>query len=160
MTDITELESLKARATKVGIAFHPSIGVEALRTKLDDVLGKRADNEAAHSEEEAVKASANALIRIHLTCMNTSKTEWEGEIFTVANAYVSHTKFVPFNVDSWHVPQIMLNMLQARKATYAVKGVLKLRPEFSITILPPLTEEELAKLADDQRRTGRLEDKE
>lgn len=136
-----ELATLKERADKLNITYHPSIGVEKLREK---VLAAMADKPgegpvppveggepqsqapqpvaAPQAETEAqrrrrMKDAATALVRIRVTCMNPAKKEWDGEIFTVGNRLVgSITKYVPFNADEgWHVPRILLEQLQARQ---------------------------------------------
>jgi hypothetical protein len=172
-TTPSELDSLKARADIMGISYHPSIGVEKLREKVAAAMVGKATNEAtvapqnvptktaeeSHAERmAALRNEQLALVRIRLTCMNPMKSEWEGEIFTVGNGLVgSITKYVPFNADDgWHVPKILLDTLQDRQCQIFVtvkskNGVNvrqgKLIKEFSIEILPPLTEKELQELA-------------
>ena len=93
--------------------------------------------------------------------MNPAKKEWEGEIITVANNAVGTVKrYVPFNTeDGWHVEHILLEQLRERQCQIFVtekdsrgnkvrKG--KLIREFAIEVLDPLTEEELAELAQRQ----------
>jgi hypothetical protein len=168
-----ELTVLKARADRMNIAYHPSIGLEKLREKVNAAVSSEppAPPEvpaqpavpAALTEGQAkmqLKREALKLIRIRLSCMNPAKKEWDGEIFTVGNSLVgSITKFVPFNVDSWHVPQILLYQLQERSCqvftTLKTQGGVSIRKgklikEFAIEILPPLTEEELHDLAQRQ----------
>jgi hypothetical protein len=168
-----EITSLKARADLIGVSYHPSIGVEKLREKVNAALaGKPIPSDAApksavqtvQSEEERMFALRNeqlALVRIRLACMNPSKAEWDGEIFTVGNSLVGAvTKYVPFNADDgWHVPQILLDTLQDRQCQIFVSSKSKngttirtgkLIKEFSIQILPPLTSTELHDLAQRQ----------
>lgn len=170
-----EITSLKARADLIGVSYHPSIGVDKLRDKVnaalagkpapsDDVAKPVAKTSAGQTEEERLFALRNeqlALVRIRLSCMNPNKSEWEGEIFTVGNSLVgSLTKYVPFNADDgWHVPQILLDTLQDRQCQIFVSSkskngttmrVGKLIKEFSIQILPPLTTAELHDLAQRQ----------
>lgn len=116
------------------------------------------------------KREAEKLIRVRITNMNPQKTDLPGEVFTVANGVVGTIrKYVPFGGEAaevgYHVPQIILNMLKRRKF-YSVttkrddKGrpyqVKQERNEFAIEILEPLTQEELEKLALDQRASGRV----
>lgn len=165
-----ELTVLKARADMMGISYHPSIGVDKLRTKIQEKLdGKEEVEEVKETVKESKKESvsdkharlqkeASRLVRINVTCMNPMKKEWEGEIITAGNSVVgTHRKYVPFNTsDGWHVPYIIYKQLQERKfqSFYTVKDVRgndlrksKLIPEFSIQELPPLTKEEIAELA-------------
>lgn len=169
-----ELISLKARADLLGVQYHPSIGLEKLRDKVNAAATaevKPAETkqtsveEVAESQEETLvqrrfrkKREANTLMRIRVACMNPSKTEWDGEIFTAGNSLVgSFTKYVPFNADEgWHVPRIIYNQIIQRQCQIFTtvrdsrgnnvrKG--KLIKEFAVEVLPDLTPEELAELA-------------
>ena len=172
----TELENLKSRAEKLGVKFHPSISAEKLREKIkaaqtegEGSVGEQSEGKsAAGTKEESpaakklrLKREALKLVRVRITCMNPAKKEWEGEIFTVANNAVGTVKrYVPFNTeDGWHVEHILLEQLRQRQCQIFVtekdsrgnkvrKG--KLIREFAIEVLPPLTEEELAELAQRQ----------
>lgn len=165
----TELEGLKARASQLGISFHPSIGLDKLREKVtaaltDDKPEAKKDEPKKESEFQRIKrlkAEAHRLVRIRVTCMNPAKKDWEGEIFTVGNSVVgSVKKFVPFNVeDGWHVPHIMYEMLRERMCQIFVNGKTqsgvtkresKLIREFAVEILPDLSKQELQELAQRQ----------
>lgn len=165
-----ELSTLKARADMLGVSYHPSIGLEKLRDKVNAALssgdkedGSSAKSEAAERAEAQLRASE--LVRIRVTCMNPAKKEWEGEIFTTGNAVVgTFKKFVPFNAEEgWHVPRIILDMIQSRECQVftAVRDARgnttrkgKLIKEFAVEVLPPLTEEELKDLAQRQAMAG------
>lgn len=122
-----ELTVLKSRATMLGIKFHPSIGVEALREKVNAAVTgepKTGDNldsdpapadpsddppapaavapaavpETAGQRRLRKKQEASKLVRINVTCMNPAKKEYAGEIFTCGNGVVgTFKKYVPFN---------------------------------------------------------------
>ena len=168
-----ELAALKARASLLGITFHPTIGLEKLREKVNAAVTSDGSTEeevveapVVAKESEAAKRlrlrnEASKLVRIRLTCMNPTKKEWEGEIITAGNAGVgTFKKFVPFNVDEgWHVQHIIYKQLVNRECQIFVtvkdsmgnkirKG--KLIKEFAIEVLPQLTEDELADLAQRQ----------
>lgn len=114
--------------------------------------------EKLNAEREAARADALSLIRINVTCMNPLKKEMSGEIITVGNGLIGTvSKFVQFDtVDGWHVPKIIYNVLKERQfQQFAAKKVPKGHPssrvtklvrEFSIEVLDPLTEKELAAL--------------
>lgn len=180
--EIDQLAVLKARAQRLGIKFHPSIGLDALRSKIAEALATSDELPSAVTETKATPADketraeararlrkeAGKLVRIRLTCMNPSKKDWLGEVFTVSNSVVgTYRKMVPFNNDEgWHVPQFILNMIKERKfqAFYSDKGPRgttirkgKLVPEFAVEILPPLTPAELAELARRQAMAGNME---
>lgn len=160
-----ELSTLKARADLLGLSYHPSIGVEKLREKVNAALAntKSSDNGVIPVEDEASERArlmeeAAKLVRIRVTCMNPAKKEWSGEIIAVGNSVVgTHKKFVPFNADEgWHVPNIIYQHIVSRECQVFVtvrdergnthrKG--KLIKEFAVEVLPPLTTEELAELA-------------
>ena len=171
-----ELENLKVRAEKLGVKFHPSISADKLREK---IKAAQAEGEGSVGEQPKVESATGAveespaakklrlkreglkLVRVRITCMNPTKKEWEGEIFTVSNNAVGTVKrYVPYNAeDGWHVEQILLNQLRERQCQIFTtekdsrgnkirKG--KLIREFAIEMLDPLTEEELAELAQRQ----------
>lgn len=141
-TPTDELTILKERATQMGIKFHPSIGVESLRQKVNAVLQDKmtvaqanadtggASNapaapvveepkvETEHEKRLRMRKEMLKLVRVRITCMNPAKKEWEGEIFTVANRGLGTIKrYIPFNAqdEGWHVEQILLQMLQERE---------------------------------------------
>lgn len=166
-----ELTALKARADLMGVSYHPSIGLEKLREKVNAALASGEDEAApavaaaaelteGQLREQAVM-DATRLVRIRLTCMNPNKKELDGEIYTVGNSLVGTLKkYIPFNNDEgWHVPHILYETLRdkecqifttkrdARGNQYREGKLIK---EFAIEVLPPLTEEELHDLAQRQ----------
>lgn len=165
-----ELTTLKARADQLGIQYHPSIGVDKLKEKVNAKLtGDESQGPAAPEAEEEKETEnqmrlrkrkeAEELVRIQVTCMNPNKREWEGEMFTVGNAVIgTHKKYVPFDVE-WHVPRVIYNVMKERQCQVFVtkrddrgrqvrEG--KLIREFNIAVLTPLTEKELKELAQRQ----------
>lgn len=162
-----ELAALKARADLMGIPYHPSIGLDKLREKVNSVLASKEEvqPEAVAEGQETegqrrlrLRDEAAKLVRVRVTCMNPNKREWEGEIFTSGNAAVgTYKKYVPFNADEgWHVPNIIYQQLLQRECQIFVtkkdaRGnktrTGKLIKEFAIEVLPPLTQEELDELA-------------
>lgn len=165
------LEALKEQATSLGISFHPNISADTLLKRIKE--HEQAAEAAEEAEEEApkektkkpktrkeIRDEALKLVRINVTCMNPAKQEWDGEIFTVGNAYVeTQTKYVPFNTtEGWHVPNIIYQAIKARKCQVfyneRVNGQdirrYKSIREFAIEVLPPLTEKELKELAQRQ----------
>jgi hypothetical protein len=170
-----ELEVLKARADKLGIKYHPTIGLEKLREKVNGALAGEpaaedeppaaeavaAEKETLGQRNKRLKLEASRLVRIRLTCMNPNKREWPGELFTVSNKVVgTFKKMIPFdNEEGYHVPHIIYEQLVARQCQIFVtvkdsrgnkgrKG--KLIKEFNIEVLPPLTKDQLADLAQQQ----------
>lgn len=171
---VDELTALKARADMLGIKYHPSIGLETLRDKVNAVINAKSEEAAPKVTSETVAAKetesqararkrreAAELVRIRVVCMNPAKREWEGEIFTCGNAVVgTFKKYVPFNIDEgWHVPRIIYNQIIARECqvfttTRDARGNQirqgKMIKEFAVEVLPNLTPEELKDLAQRQ----------
>jgi len=167
-----ELASLKARADMMGLKYHPSISVAKLRDKVnahvagesevqDDVVESTVVAETATQRRNRKYKEANELVRIHVTCMNPAKKEWEGEMFTAGNSLIgSFTKYVPFDVEEgWHVPRAIYNMMRDRQCQVFItkkdargnsirQG--KLIKEFNIHVMDNLTPEELQDLAQRQ----------
>lgn len=173
VTPITdELDILKARADKLGIAYKANIGIEALKAKLEEVLKPteepKLDTEAA--KRKAIRDEALKLVRIRITCLDPAKKGFPGEIFTIGNKYIGTVrKWVPYGDAGqvgWHVPYCIYKMLKDKKFVIkeqkSVNGKLiytqKEVPAYAIELLPMLTEKELKDLAIEQSRTGRVDD--
>lgn len=137
-------------------------GTVVAEVKVDEETGEEstvfAPVESAGQKRKRLKAEAEKLVRIRVACMNPAKKEWHGEIFTVGNSAVGTLrKYVPFNNDEgWHVPQMILTMIQERQCQVFVnkkteRGVTvregKLIKEFAVEIMPELTPVELRELA-------------
>lgn len=130
-------------------------------------------NAPVKSLRQHLMAQAMKLVRIRISCMDPKKNDLPGEFFTVANEYIGTVrKYVPFGEQTdggYHVPQCIYDFLKSREflaiqtKTHPVTKQIETRTryvkEFAIEVLPQLTEEELEKLAADQRATGRLEDR-
>lgn len=168
-----ELELLKTRADKLGIKYSPNIGIETLKERINAVLSPEKPATAVNAEDAErtrVRNDALKLIRCQIVNLNPNKKAWEGEIITVWNKYTGTVrKFVPFGektVEGYHVPQIIYNVLKERKyLSISTKrdpktGELTVKtqwvPEFSLTVLPQLTKEQLAELAAAQKASGSI----
>lgn len=170
-----ELNSLKERATLLGIKFSNNIGVDTLRAKVNakleegNLASEATDNKVAL--RKSVKDEELKLVRIRLSVMNPMKKTWRGEVFTVANSVIGTVKkFVPFGPNfysnGYHVPNCIYKMLRDRTflniSTVEKNGRITTQteflPEFSITVLPPLTKEELEELAAAQAAGNRIGD--
>lgn len=177
---VDPLVSLKAKADKMGLSYHPNIGLEKLREKVTAHLNGIPEAPETPAEAPAApvavdvpaeetpvarklrkKREASELVRIRVTCMNPNKKDWDGEIFTASNSVVgTFKKYVPFNADEgWHVPRIIYNMIVQRQCQVFItrkgpRGVStkegKLIREFAVEVLPMLSEEELHDLAQRQ----------
>lgn len=164
----SELEELKARADQMGVSYHPSIGLDKLREKVNAALTSSDEEDEPKTQTTGtssgdslaeLKRKASEQVRIRVACMNPNKREHTGEMFCCGNAKIgTFKKFVPFDTD-WHVPRIIFNMIQNRKCqifvTEKAKNGRKIRvgkliKEYSVDELPPLTEQQLKELAQRQ----------
>jgi hypothetical protein len=181
---VDELASLKARADQLNLSYHPSIGLEKLREKVNAAITSTeppatekpvektdapvAAEESLSERRMRLRRESNELVRVRVTCMNPAKKEWEGEMISAGNTTIgTFTKFIPFNTDEgWHVPRIILRQMQERQcqiftSTRDSRGNTvrkgKLIREFAIEIMPPLTVDELKELALKQAATNAIE---
>ena len=113
---------------------------------------------------EEIVAREMALVRCRITNMDPKKKDLPGEIFTVANEFLGTVrKYVPYGEqtdDGYHIPVCIYNQLVDR--TFVSIRTVKNKQgrgtvtttsdarEFAIEVLPPLTAEELARLANAQ----------
>ena len=121
--------------------------------------------------DEALK-----LIRVRVTVNNPSKQSREGEIISAGNAVIGFvSKFIPyqpaFYENGYHIPKIILDAMKEMKHTRYPKKKdrfnatmddydnARLVPDFTIEVLPPLTEQELKELAEYQQANRTVEDK-
>ena len=175
------IASLKRQADRLGIQYKSNTSVATLqkliKEKMDEpavedevaspgVLVSADDTERA--ERQAVIDKALKLVRVIITPMDSNKaSSLESEMFCAGNSLVGTVKrTIPFGVE-WHVEEILLNAIREKKyqmftskknAKGAVETTSKLVPAYGITVLDPLTPEELKALADLQARTRSLED--
>ena len=163
-----ELTTLKAKADVMGIKYHPNIGLETLKGKIEDHAAENVSvgevtpvaSKPANKNQASAKKEASRLVRVMVTCMNPMKNEWEGEIFSAGNSVVgTYKKYIPFGVE-WHVPTVILKMIEQRqcqvfqtktdKRTGQKSRTGRLIKEFAVSELPPLSEKELKDLAQRQ----------
>lgn len=109
----------------------------------------------------AAKTRINVLRRIRYTNMNPAKKNWSGELISVGSAKRgTFKKFIPFNGEPYHVPQIIYDVMKERECSIFYEEVQKrggpirkskLIKEYAIEDLPPLTGPELENLANRQQ---------
>jgi len=109
-------------------------------------------------------AEQTKLVRCRIECMNPAKSDLKGEIFTTGNRFIGKiSKFIAYGEDTddgYHIPFMLYQMLKDKKFLKITREKIKgtnnyvntrrLVPEFSIEVLPQLTEQELKELADRQ----------
>ena len=149
----------KVAAKQKGIS--PESEPEAATSETNQTMGLQAPAETRVQRANRLRKEAGALVRVRVSCMNPDKREWPGEVYTVANSVVgTFKKFVPFNAEKgWHVPWIIFQHMKERECQifHTVRNdrgqkvrVGKLIKELNIEVLPDLTPEQLAKLAQRQ----------
>jgi hypothetical protein len=108
------------------------------------------------------------LVRLRITNLDPKKKDLPGEIITVANRYLGTVrKYIPFGEvtdNGYHVPYCIYTELQSRQflnirtikdqRTGTNRIETTLAREFALEILPPLTKEELDRLATSQIAAG------
>lgn len=176
------IASLKKQADRLGVAYKSNTSIatlqKAISEKLNEPIGGEDSPEAETTEVKLTKPKgktaddyyneAMKLVRVIITPMESTKaTNLESELFCAGNGVVGTVKrTIPFG-EEWHVEQILLNSIKEKKyqmfmskknAQGAVITTAKLVPAYSISILEPLSQEELDKLAEMQIRTRSLED--
>ena len=135
----SRLESLKAKADKLGIKYKSNISETALAKKIDSVLSdestaKDESDEVDESEQDDEEAEApkpkkldkaserkrsQKLIRVIVRPLDPRRTQLDGELVMTGNSAIGTTgKFVPFNVEAgFHIPEIIYNTLKDRTFT-------------------------------------------
>lgn len=157
-----ELTLLKERADLIGIKYHPSIGLDKLKEKVNEVLVPKETTTSGetHAQMKMRKIKeANRLVRVRVTCMDPNRKGWKGDFFTVMNPIIGTVKkFIPFNI-IWHVPVVLLKQIKRKKRQefYEVKAKYGLKvkrarmvPMYAVEELPDLTKDELEELARQQ----------
>lgn len=179
-----ELTVLKQRAKLMNISFSNNISLEKLRQKIADAQeGKASEPEQEEPEvnpledtkkapvketeaqmRQRIRLEQTRLIRVRIQNLDPKKKDLPGEIITVANEYMGTIrKFVPFGEatdNGYHIPYCIYEFLKNRKflnIRVSQKGK-KIEQawvrEFAIEELPPLTQEDLDKLAAAQTAAG------
>lgn len=172
-----ERTALEARAKVLNISYHTNISTEKLRERVNAAISGTRDQDSerpAKDESDAARRSrlkkkASRLIRVRIHCNDPAKKDWPGEYITVGNNAVgTYRKYVPYNQDEpFHLPEIIVNALREKRvqvfATKKSKNGIPVRESksiaaYAIEIVQPLTEEELAQLANSQMARNALSD--
>ena len=137
----SELDMLKSRAKLMGITFSNNIGLDALKTKIEEhkqaseaktqtQATAQTDMQQAQTENQKKKAKTLSLrshlqkekmklIRLRITNLDPKKKDLPGEILTIGNEYLGTVrKFVPFGEatdNGYHVPYCLYEMMRDRK---------------------------------------------
>lgn len=163
------LEALRKKVSDAqeGITEEPEVAqVNPLETET------AAPKEETRTEmARRIRLEQTKLVRIRIQNLDPKKKELPGEIITVANDFMGTVrKFVPYGEQTdngYHVPYCIYQFLKERKflnirVTKGKNGRPNIQQgwvrEFSIEVLPPLTQEELTNLAQAQIAAGSLND--
>ena len=172
-----ERAALEARAKVLNISYHTNISTEKLRERVNVAISgtreqdseRPAKDESDAARRSRLKKKASRLIRVRIHCNDPAKKDWPGEYITVGNNAVgTYRKYVPYNQDEpFHLPEIIVNALREKRvqvfATKKSKNGIPVRESksiaaYAIEIVQPLTEEELAQLANSQMARNALSD--
>lgn len=186
--NVDELKMLKARATLMGIVFSNNISVETLRQKIEAKISEvdtPVDAAVNPLEVPEVPVSKSApslrdylistemkLVRLRITNLDPKKKDLPGEIVTVANEFMGTVrKYIPFGEvteNGYHVPYCLYKELEGRKFLNVRtlkdgrSGQIRVETtwarEFALDVLPPLTSDELMRLAMTQSASGSVSD--
>lgn len=160
------LAQLKKEADMYGITYNHKSTVDSLTRKINAM--KEAQDEGLlevapvsksasdREKEQRAKAlrEATKLIRCEITC-NDPKLRVRGQIFrNTRNKYLSLRKVIPLEHPT-HVPQMILDSMRESKFLTFIKKKVngqehtypKEVPTFNIRELPPLTKEEIERIA-------------
>jgi len=134
--------------------------------ELPQVEYKAPESKAAEAQRK--RKDANKLVRIVATCMNPNKKSMTGEYFSVSNSLIGTIKkYVHFDAEEgWHVPAIIVDHLRQRRCQIFVPGKTstgkkimtgKSIKEFSVAVLPSLSQDEMEALAARQTAAGSID---
>ena len=122
--------------------------------------------ETKQEMRDRIYADAMRLVRVRIMNLDPKKKDLPGEIFTVGNEIIGTVrKYIPYGEASdagYHVPKILYDELKSREfldirtsnKAGQIQVTQRMAREFSLEVLPPLTEHELARLAASQAAAG------
>lgn len=167
-----KMDKMNMPNTPMGPPPDPSVQQASVPTRLQTVqeqvnsatnIPSQSRKFTRHELKQAVRREQQLefkkLVRVRVTCMDPSKADLKGEIHTVSNTYLGVTsRYVPYNAgpDGWHIEHILYLHLKDKKFPKTTVDTKTGTPkttdvnEFSIEVLPPLTEGQIAKLAQRQ----------
>ena len=164
----TELELLKEKAGSLGVEYKSNVSAKTLAKLIKEFEEQDAQDDGLTDNERIQQTldEATKLVRVIITPMDSTKRDYQGDVFSAGNATVpTMTKYVPFGVE-WHVPQIILNTIKEKVMNKFIAKKDERGREYreyleakaySIQELPPLTKEELAELAKSQEMRQAIE---
>jgi hypothetical protein len=163
------LETLRARIkAKLEGTADPTVAVGAATTGDTNAPAEETEQE----KRLRIQQEQLRLVRLRITNMDPSKADLRGEIITVQNRYIGTVKkFVPFGEateNGYHVPWCIYQFLLEKKFNQVktragadkrqIKVEQRMVREYSLEVLPPLTQAELSQLAAAQAARLGLDD--
>lgn len=164
----TPLELLKEKAGSLGVEYKSSVSAKTLTKLIKEFEEQEAQDDGLTDNERIQQTldEATKLVRVIITPMDSTKRDYQGDVFSAGNGVVpTMTKYVPFGVE-WHVPQIILNTIKEKVMNKFIAKKDERGREYreyleakaySIQELSPLTKEELAELAKSQEMRKAIE---
>jgi len=176
-----EKSMLLQKCKVMGISVSNNSSVETLRKKIAEKLSGEAAQTPdpapmadpkepvmpVLTKRQRIYNDAMKLVRCRITNLDPKKKDLPGEIFTVCNKYLGTVKrYIPYGEltdEGWHIPNVIYQMLKEKRflqirTTRTRDGREKVEQamalEFSLEVLPPLTQAEIDKLAVAQKAAG------
>lgn len=169
--DIDGLRALVHAKLNNEPALEPKATTQASQEVVKDVEVVPTKKQKLKTLRQHIHDENMRLVRIRLTNMDEKDKDLNGQYYTVANEFLGTvTRFIPFAEAAergWHVPYCLLKFLRSQKFLQIrvinpnrsdERVETKYVRKFAIEELPPLTDVEMAKLADTQRATRATED--
>ena len=159
--------ALKVQARALNITFSPAIKYDTLKAKVDTALEAgvgAVQNEVGTKTPEDLEAEAHMALRLEMTKLvrvmivsnDPAMKEWDmTPYYSVSNSIITLPKQTfPLNVE-WHMPKAYFDMLSTMECRIPIKTkdekgrtitTSKMIKKYNITVLAPLTDEELDSL--------------
>ena len=166
-----ELETVRAKATELGIDYHPAMKAETIQKLIDAKVGPDLDapvsavETAEHQEDRQLKECL-ALIPVTITSMDPADSAVTAVTISVGNRKLGQiTKVIPFG-HKWYMPKILVDHMRSqqfcRSSMIPVPGgqerlQTQWIQKYAIQEHPQPTPEELAALAKLQLQGNELE---
>ena len=167
MSEKEMLDSLKVVAEDLGLTFSPNIKYATLKMKVDAAIqaelqvpnkgeSTKTPEDLEAEKNHAIKLDLTKLVRCMIVSNDPAMKEWDmTPYYSFSNSIITLPKQTfPLNVE-WHVPKAYFDMMSAMECRIPVKSkdekgrsitISKMIKKYNITVLPPLTEEELEAL--------------
>lgn len=114
-----DLETVRAKATELGIDYHPAMKAETIQKLIDAKVGpdttQVSADKSAEDEEERQLKECMALIPITITSMDPADSAVTAVTVSVGNRKLGQiTKVIPFG-HKWYMPKILVDHMRAQQ---------------------------------------------